>query len=925
MGDNPFLKILLAIAFLVVLVVFAVIMTKPSIPAEGEAQISVYYASPTPTPPAEVTKPGEPTPQPGTPASEPAAEEVYASEEVEADSRSITRAAIAPYKLRIEDAMGVPIAAGRVSIGSRDVAFREGVFSLEPPFDDSVSIQVSAEGYQSIARTLEPVSGGERTLVLEYLTDFEFRVYEKSKIKTVPGATVKIWKADNPKRPIAKKSHLSLGIYYSRGHDSIATVLDGEDCVLEPSSTPSSDFERMILPDGLIRFPGKGDKVTALGSCCWYEGIFPRFDVPEYHYLRYGYIPQKQKYSCRLRIWDALYFSALREVMPRTHAFEKCELMREDSEPCFTFIGFPQMPDGLEVFETLTADTGGRCSIKNLVPALYYAQAEKDSKISEMFPLHPACGGALLTLYGGSQVRVNVYCRGLENSKTDVGYVNGADVKLTSLDSTGMASFSGVTGDSYVLFKDVPFGRYRLEVESVDGSYKSEVDIDSPFESFKILLDEWERYSISGRVLERETQKPVPDYELIARGDENGFRTSIVKTDREGNFIFHDVPPGQYNLTGEIADGDISGLTYLFYGTDESPKTAEFLQKTSRNGNSGFLQIEVVDRNIENLEAFVTKVYETKFSGIVTGSDGQPAPAAHLMCTGYAFGMMVHEIEWRTTPTEPQTDTEGRFSFSIFSGDAYEGQQFDFGLKAMTGQIIPAHWKPNPNEKNSYSMIEEKFVATQRGEISVSGSVGEVFDNLHISLEASGNHTVWVHVLIEPSDAQVGGGNVYAGQNMLDLPVIQIEDYQYRIDYVSAGELDLLFYQHGFFPVETPSGTRSVTKFREEKFSVTVPEDKPEVYVDLTPCKAGYLWGVVVDGNKNPLPNIPMRIECPTNGEVRNKGTDANGAFFCDTLIDGYPYSINVLHPESREVITRINGVEASQGDIVIPVPDLAP
>ena len=579
MGDNPFLKILLAIVFLVVLVVFAVIMTKPSVPTEGEAQISVYYASPTPTPPASATQAGEAIPQPGAPVAEPTADEVKTPEEADADPRSITRAAIAAYTLRIEDAMGMPIATGRVSIGSRDVVFREGVFSLEPPFADSVSIQVSAEGYQSIEQTLEPVSGGERTLVLEYLTDFEFRVYDNSQIRTAPGATVKIWKADRPKRPIAKKGYLSLGIYYPHGHDSIATVLDGENCVLEPSSVPSSDFERMILPEGLIRFPGKGDQVTALGGCCWYEGIFPRFDVPDYPYLRHSFIPLKQSNSGRLRIWDALYFSGSREVLPGTHAFDKCELMREDSEPCFIFIGFPQMPDGLEVFETLTVDSSGRCSIKNLVPALYYVQAEKDSKISEKFPLHPACGGALLTLYGGSRVRVNVYCRGLENSKTDVGYVNGADVKLTSLGSTGMASFSGVTGNSYVLFEDVPFGRYRLEVESVDGSYENEVDIDSPFESFRILLDEWERYSVSGHVLERETREPVPDYELIARGDENGFRTPTVKTDRDGNFIFHDIPPGLYNLTGQIANGDISGLTYLFYGTDESPKGPEFLQK----------------------------------------------------------------------------------------------------------------------------------------------------------------------------------------------------------------------------------------------------------------------------------------------------------------------------------------------------------
>ena len=205
------------------------------------------------------------------------------------------------------------------------------------------------------------------------------------------------------------------------------------------------------------------------------------------------------------------------------------------------------------------------------------------------------------------------------------------------------------------------------------------------------------------------------------------------------------------------------------------PKAPSSFKKESRSGNTGYLQVKVVDRDIENLEAFVTKIYETKFSGTVTGSDGQPAPAAHLMCTGYAFGMMVHETKWRTTPAEPQTDRDGRFLFSIFSGDAYEGRQFNFGLKAMTGQTIPAHWKPNPEEKNSYSMIGEKFVATQRGETSVSGSVGEVFDNLHIALEASGNHSVWVRVLIEPE-----GRSGWRLQNLCGAEYLEFARYSGR-------------------------------------------------------------------------------------------------------------------------------------------------
>ena len=159
----------------------------------------------------------------------------------------------------------------------------------------------------------------------------------------------------------------------------------------------------------------------------------------------------------------------------------------------------------------------------------------------------------------------------------------------------------------------------------------------------------------------------------------------------------------------------------------------------------------------------------------------------------------------------------------------------------------------------------------------------------------------------------------------MSLPVTQVDDYRHFIEFVSAGELEIGFHQYCPLTVETPSGIHSYNKFRGEKFTVTVPEDKPEVYVDLTPRKAGYLWGIVADENKNPLPNIPVKIECLSEGRKRNKGTDANGVFFCDYLFDGYPYNIYVLHPESREVITRINGVEASRGDIVITIPDLTP
>ncbi|MBD3268385.1 hypothetical protein GF373_17095, partial [bacterium] len=93
----------------------------------------------------------------------------------------------------IQDAMGEPIAAGRISLGTNAFPFKNGNVQLADSLAASIPVHVSAEGYFAVRETVDFSTNPTQILTMEYRCNYDIQVLANDKITPSPYTAVKIW------------------------------------------------------------------------------------------------------------------------------------------------------------------------------------------------------------------------------------------------------------------------------------------------------------------------------------------------------------------------------------------------------------------------------------------------------------------------------------------------------------------------------------------------------------------------------------------------------------------------------------------------------------------------------------------------------------------------------------------------------------
>ena len=381
------------------------------------------------------------------------------------------------------------------------------------------------------------------------------------------------------KRPVA--SEAAPNVYLN---------LDGADVVrLRREDTGihvvGVDSSSGIHPDDYD--PEFGDQVVGISGNMWDPAATTK--------IRKGstlYSPILQPKSMRLRIWDAI--TAYEESNPGSRNDDFIEFEREGSRHNCTMGKINASGRGGIVAKRIT-DSDGRCRFKNLPAGTYFVQAQKENRRTHFGVIHPARSGGKLYMASGCAVYVKVRYSSI--SILEEGGISGVAVSLKSSEpSQGGGLYTGRTDKVGMMhFDSIPWGRYQLTATPPHdlylGSKTIDVTIEEPQQSVTVLFGS-NSYTISGTVLERETRKPVPGFELGLRHVKSPRGVSTISKS-DGSFEFAVYKTGEYEISPNIPRGSYKG--YM-------PAAWEL---ALGHHNSATLNVTVENENVEGLEYFV--------------------------------------------------------------------------------------------------------------------------------------------------------------------------------------------------------------------------------------------------------------------------------------------------------------------------------
>lgn len=922
MKKNPLLLSCVVVFFMVIFFLLWLTVRPPEYPSN----VTVSFLSPTPTP----VKPNDVSSIPGSVTKTITPDETHPSQQ---STRNMNRQAaenpgsISPVLL-VQDAFSEPIQTGLISFNGEDHPFQNGRFQFSTPVHNTIIVSASAEGYFPARATVSFATSTQDTIILEYVSNLELRVYDQESGNPCPDARIRLWKSGVPKRPVETVCHFFNARSGSINGQSMELVYTGDNAIVIPGMQSVNPIYTSPNTDGYLLNPLKGDRIVCFGNCSWYPGISPLYSPRDISYLHNFYLSLRNSLSSRLRIWDAMSLSHPSQVASQSSLkefYEKCEIERDSDNRAFMLVRFPPLLHSGELILEGQTDAKGIFQIRNLPPALYYAQADKGSAQSVILPLHPACGGGELTLMDGSQVKIFVYRKGIDQSNAIRSVVSDAQITLRPLFG-GAGLYSGQADASYggLELPSVAYGEYLLSVRSEEGTHEEKVSIQEPYEVFLIELDNWERYSISGKVFERDNGNPVPGYQLELRGN-MGDRLAVEKTDADGRYVFANVPPGLYDIVFHFDPENIETLNFLPYSEEISTNFLGYSRMFNKQFTTNFIEyrVNVEDRDLQEVDISVIRIVKTQFSGQVISQEGTPVPDLFVQAS---YRNVAHQnstlSRLQTIPDDPRTDSSGNFSFSVCSNRLGQAEQFVFQLLAQKGVMIPGRWAKSVQDPLLSAYVPETMAVSQQGSLEVEGYIGDTFKSLLITVKQTEPHTVWCTVHLEDGDTYNSGPLVY--QNQKSLHAERTGDNTFRIENVAEGMLDIHLGSSLLQTVITPYESKSIYKYRSEKLEIQIPADEPNIYVDVMMKRVGFFFGTVKDENQNPIMDaiVDARESHGENRLVAQGTTGRNGEFFIGqfgqiTLDQEYILQVN----KGPEIVKRIGPIAPSQEEITIQIP----
>lgn len=168
---------------------------------------------------------------------------------------------------------------------------------------------------------------------------------------------------------------------------------------------------------------------------------------------------------------------------------------------------------------------------------------------------------------------------------------------------------------------------------------------------------------IAGRVV-LSNGEPAPGIDLtLIQLDKRGGKErsnflfgSGARTDEQGDYSFDEVAPGRYKVA----------MNMYRFPTDDSPYPTIYWPGSRTEAEA--VPIEVLEATVAQRYDFrlPAEPKSARVNGLVIGPDGRPAKAVQVYITALPDKSIALNDENR-----PQTDTEGRFSFTALEGYSY--------------------------------------------------------------------------------------------------------------------------------------------------------------------------------------------------------------------------------------------------------------
>ncbi|MEW6234562.1 MAG: carboxypeptidase-like regulatory domain-containing protein [Candidatus Omnitrophota bacterium] len=872
---------------LIILIIFVIVFwpTLAKLKTEPRSNIRVYFNPPTPIPlsdgginstPLPTTIPVSALVSTATIASPPS----HDSKEKLLSNQSIT--------VLINDLIGDPISSGKITLCDIKKNFSNGKALFQVADLSICELTASATGYQSKTITVDLQQNRSPAIQLDYFCSFQFCVYQDSRYTSpCPGAEITLYEGLLAPRPLADYTRSFFQrIGFNDAQEVYISRNEGTPIVNRVMPERSFLHSSIETPLGLgLGTPQANDVVEAVGACIWEEQNRFRFNDAR---SRSALLPLSPVYANKVRIWDALSLSSNN---PLTQIFIERVYLIRSSNSFSSFMTFPDKHASARFVQTLKTDNRGFASISGLRPALYFVQAQKEKLYSDIYVIHPSCGGAKLALSETSRVLVRSRLKGIDEIQCQfVADVSDVSVSLISLNPEKKriyASNSDSRGHS--IFDSVPVGKYRINAMPPQGLGLSplvkDVAINQPNQTIDMIFDYWPQKAIRGKVLQIGSKQPVPNYAVQLYVVKNGTQpASTTKTNVNGVFAFQPLPVGQYivdrffsnydqtlYLPVSAQDADMADYKNLFI----------FLNRlTPGNISNSYPQNVTVDEeNTPEVILWVAPCQETWFSGQVTDEKNHPIANAKLFLYPY------HDRDFvtQTRQIDPRTDSQGQFEICLLtkSFPDVSSQQFMGIISAIYGQDIPRRWV-----ETSYGsrQTEDKFIPLASGRSDVKFVIGDRVNNIHIIATHVSNKSIEGQLLTE--DGQLpDSAEVFALENDSKIPAKLDSSGHFTIQGISKDRVTLEI-TRAFIKSDTELS--GYTYFLPETVALEFPPDKQLIYLEVTLLKAGYFVGQVKCAN-HAMIDIDV-IALSASGESYRGIINSEGQF----MITGLP--INDLY-----------------------------
>ena len=542
---------------------------------------------------------------------------------------------------------------------------------------------------------------------------------------------------------------------------------------------------------------------------------------------------------------------------------------------------------------------GGTNNILNNIPVVVTAgEADTGNDFVEL--LNGSISGKVSDTNGNNLE--NVELRLLDSNGAAVIDSNGADITTTT-DSNGNYIFSDITPGNYQVAETQPTG--YTDVSEVDGTTEGGADSDGGtnniLNNIPVVVTAGEadtgndfvellNGSISGKVSDtngnnlENVELRLLDSNGAAVIDSNGADITTT-TDSNGNYIFSDITPGNYQVaetqpTGYTDVSEVDGTTEG--GADSDGGTNNILNNIpvvvtageADTGNdfvellNGSISGNVSDTNSNNLENVTLRLLDSN-GAAVNDSNGAAITTTTDSNGDYTFND-VTPGEYQVAETQPAGYTDVS---EVEGGD--DSDNGDNNILNNISVTVDAGEADTGND----------FVELLNG--SISGNVSDTNSN---NLE---NVTLR---LLDSNGAAVNDSNGAAITTTTD------SNGDYTFNDVTPGEYQVAETQPaGYTDVseveggdDSDNGDNNILN----NISVTVDAGEADTGNDFVELLNGSISGNVSDTNSNNLENVTLRL-LDSNGAAVN---DSNGAAITTTTDSNGDYTFNDVTPGAYQV-----------------------